>query len=872
MGAGGKAGPGFGGLLRRYRSEAALTQEELAERAGLSVRAVSDMERGRTGRPMARSVRVLSDALGLPEHERARLISTLLPAHSDVTEPGQVGGADGGRLARPLLPRQLPAGVMHFAGRAAELKVMGGLLDRAPRQGGAVVISAIGGTAGVGKTALALRFAHQAADAFPDGQLYVNLRGFGPLGTSAAPEEAIRGFLDALGVPAEQIPGSADAQVALYRSLLAGRRVLVVLDNARHEQQVRPLLPASAGCLAVVTSRRRLTGLAAIDGAHLLDLDVMTDSESLELLAARLGPGTVSAEPEATAQVIALCDRLPLALGIAAARAALPGLSLGAVAAALHHADQRLDALDTGDRTASIRGVLSWSYDNLREPAATMFRQLGLHPGPEISLPAAASLAGLPRPAARVLLGELVNAHLLTERTPGRFALHDLLRAYAAEQTAAIDTSTQRHAAIHRMLDHYLHTAHGADRVLNPGRTPIALAPPKPGADPEYLLSSQQALAWFEAERGVLRAAITMAAASGFDTHAWQIPWTLVQFFDWRGNLRARLVTQRTALAAARRAGNRLGQAHAHRALGRVHTLLSRFANAHTHLDRALTLYRELSDLAGQADTHHALGNLSNLQNRQKDHMRHEQDALTLFQASGQRTGQANALNSLAHAHAQLGNRHEALACAQQAIEQHSQLGNRFGQAQAWDTLGNVQEVSGNHAEAIRSYQRALTLCQELGSRYYQSVILSHLGASHQAAGNAQAAANTWRHALNILTALNHPDAAQARANLQQIHPPITTPTPPASKPATLSQPTTHCESPRPHDRRHDHLPVWCTSPARLTRRRDGGPTRPVRGRRGPGRCACWWPRASPGSTNCRTRFSSSAQASITGRADRGGA
>jgi hypothetical protein len=351
----------------------------------------------------------------------------------------------------------------------------------------------IGGMAGVGKTALAVQFAHQAADAFPDGQLYVNLRGFGPAGVSATPEEAIRGFLEALGARAEHIPVGVDAQAALYRSLLAGRRVLVLLDNARDEQQVRPLLPGSAGCLALVTSRRQLTGLAA-DGAYLLNLGVLTDSESIELLAGRLGSDQVCAEAEAAARVIALCDRLPLALAIAAARiAASPALSLGAVARELQHVGRRLDVLDTGDPATSVRSALSWSYNNLSEPAAAMFRQLGLHPGPHISLPAAASQAGIPRRAARALLSELASAHLLTERAPGRFAFHDLLRAYAAEQATAVDTTAGRDAATHRMLGHSLHSAVGADQVLGPERTPITLGLSEQGADLEGFASAQQA-------------------------------------------------------------------------------------------------------------------------------------------------------------------------------------------------------------------------------------------------------------------------------------------------------------------------------------------------------------------------------------------
>jgi tetratricopeptide (TPR) repeat protein len=554
----------------------------------------------------------------------------------------------------------------------------------------------------------------------------------------------------------------------LYRSLLAGRRVLVVLDNARDEEQVRPLLPGSAGCLAVVTSRRQLTGLAAVQGARLLNLDVLSDSESMELLAARLGSDRVAAEPAAAAQITALCARLPLALAIAAARAAArPGLRLAAVAAELQQAGQRLDALDTGDPAASVRAVFSWSHDNLSQPAAAMFRQLGLHPGPDISLPAAASLADVTPAAARVLIGELVSAHLLNQAAAGRFTFHDLLRAYASEQAAPPGNETGSDA-IRRMLDHYLHSAYAADRVLNPGRTPIVLARCEPGANPEGFLSGQQALSWFEAERNVLRAVITLAAASGFDTHAWQLPWTLVQFFDWQGHLRDWLATQRTALSAARRAGDITGQAHTQWALGRACMVLGRFEDSHVHLSQALSLYTELGDSAGQADAHLALGNLS-CRARNGDHLRHLQQALRLYRTHGQRYGQAHALNYIAHAHAARGKYREALTCCREALDLHSEIGNRFCQAAAWDTLGDLRQRLGSHAEAVACYQQALTLFRHTGSLYNQSVTFTSLGDSYQAMDEAEAAARAWREALHILAAMDHPRAVQVRSKLAQL-------------------------------------------------------------------------------------------------------
>jgi hypothetical protein len=377
-----------------------------------------------------------------------------------------------------------------------------------------------------------VRWAHQVADRFPDGQLYVNLRGFDPSSAPVPPAQALHGFLTAFQIPAGQIPADLAAQAALYRSLLAGKRVLVLLDNARDAAQVRPLLPGSPGCLALVTSRTQLAGLAAAEDAFLLTLDVLAEAEAREMLAHRLGSQRIAAEPLAADELIGLCARLPLALSIAAARAAgRSAFRLAVLAAELREAHDRLDALDAGDGASDVRAVISWSYHELSAPSARMFRLLGLHPGPDISLAAAASLAGLPVRQAREWLDELTRSHLLAERSPGRFAFHDLLRAYAAERAAAQDDA-ERRAAVHRTLDHYLHTGHAAAIRLSPVREPLLLAGPQPGVRAEPLTDGRQALAWFQAEHRVLIAATMQAADLGFGDHAWQIPWTLASFLD----------------------------------------------------------------------------------------------------------------------------------------------------------------------------------------------------------------------------------------------------------------------------------------------------------------------------------------------------
>jgi DNA-binding SARP family transcriptional activator len=368
--------------------------------------------------------RTLAEELGIdPGRELRDLEAAILRQDPALDAPATVAGLAQAMPKVPI-PAQLPPAVPVFAGRGAELARLDALLPRAaqegPGDGTAAVIVALSGTAGVGKTALAVHWAHRVAGQFPDGQLYVNLQGFDPGGLALEPSEAVRGFLEAFGMPAARIPAARSAQAGLFRSLLAGKRVLVVLDNARDVEQVRALLPGSPGCLALVTSRDRLTGLVATEGAYPLALDLLSAADARDLLARRLGPGRVDREPGAVDDIIAGCARLPLALTIATARAATsPGFPLAVFGAELRGATRALDPLAGGDLATDVRAVFSWSYRALSDPAAWMFRLLGLHPGPDISLAAAASLAAAQPGQARGALGELTQAHLLAEHTPG---------------------------------------------------------------------------------------------------------------------------------------------------------------------------------------------------------------------------------------------------------------------------------------------------------------------------------------------------------------------------------------------------------------------------------------------------------------------
>lgn len=486
--------------------------------------------------------RVLADELGVdPSPDLQRLHERILRGNAGGKASEHTNGAADAEPRRkshvPDIPRQLPPAGRHFCGRDSELLALKGLLADAANDAGAVIIAAIDGPPGIGKTALALHFAHQVADSFPDGQLHVNLRGFDPSGRPVHPSEAIRGFLDALGVEPRRIPVRLAEQAALYRSLLSGRHVLVVLDNARDAAQIRPLLPGSRTCMVVVTSRSQLTSLVAAEGAQPLTLGLPSHHEAREMLARRLGPDRICAEGQAADDLIGLCTRLPLALSIAAARAAgRPGFRLTAVIDELREAHDGVGVLNAGDPATNVAAVFSWSYTRLSDPGARLFRLLGFYPGPDICAAACASLAGVPPGVAYRAVSELTRANLASEHAPGRLVVHDLLRAYAAEQARALDTEADRRAATRRLLDHYLHTACAADRLLDPGDQLLLTLDPAPtGVTPEVLADRAQALAWFRANRRVLVAAVRLAADAGLDTHAWQIAQVISRFLEWQG-------------------------------------------------------------------------------------------------------------------------------------------------------------------------------------------------------------------------------------------------------------------------------------------------------------------------------------------------
>jgi tetratricopeptide (TPR) repeat protein/DNA-binding XRE family transcriptional regulator len=773
----------------------ALTQDELADKTGLSVRTIRALESGRVRTPRQASVRRLADVFGLQGAEREQFYL----AASGKAGGGEVGGAaaDGGGASdvgpsggEPssgrlggldrlgllagrgvVTPAQLPADVLAFTGRRAELDLLDGLLAAdagADRTAPPVAVAAISGAAGVGKTALAIHWAHRVRGRFPDGQLYLNLRGYDPSGRPTEPAAALRGLLDALGVPAQRVPPTFDAQIGLYRSLLADRRILVVLDNARDAEHARPLLPGAPGCAVVVTSRGQLTPLVATNGARPIALDTLSTVEARELLARRLGADRVAAEPEAVEEIIAACARLPLALTITAARGAThPRFPLGTLAAALGEADRRLDALGAGDQATEVRVAFSWSYRRLSRTAARLFRLLSLHPGPDVTAAAAASLAATPVATAERLLAEVARASLLAEHAPGRYAYHDLLRVYATELADAVEPAAERRAAAGRLLDHCLHGAYAADRLLDPARDPLTLDPPAPGVVPVYLADDRQAATWLTVERPTLVALLRLAAEEPYDVTAWRLAWTLDTILLRRGHWHDLTAAWESALPVAERHGDPAMRAYAHRRLALARIRLGHQTEAVDQLRRALDLYVGAADAVGEAHTRHALAYLAEQQGRIDEAIEHARLALDRYRNAGHRRGQGAALNQVGWYHARLGDHVAAVAYCEQALAVITVIGDRAGEAHIRDSLGYAYNQLGEHAEAVGCYQRALRLYRDVGDRHSEATTHTHLGDALAATGDAAAARTAWQDALAMLTDLGHSDAVAVRARLE---------------------------------------------------------------------------------------------------------
>ncbi|MEH1098300.1 AfsR/SARP family transcriptional regulator [Micromonospora sp. CPCC 205561] len=668
------------------------------------------------------------------------------------------------------VPAQLPHPVPGFVGRQAELGRLDALLaEVSGATTGASPVAVIAGMAGVGKTALAVHWAHRVRGRFPDGQLYANLRGYDQFGAVKDPAAVLQTLLHGLAVPPELVPAGLDARSAMFRTLLSTRRLLILLDNARDAEQVRPLLPGPSGCLVLVTSRNRLTGLVATDAVTPVNLDLMTAVESRQLLVRRLGAGRLDTEPSATDELIRQCAGLPLALSIVAARAAnQTRFPLSALVDRLGTVRDGLDAFHVQEREVDVRAVFSHSYQVLDPATAGMFRLVGLHPGPELTVPVAASMVGVPQAHADRLVSALANSSLISEQAPGRYVLHDLLRAYAVELAGIEESGSTRRAAVRRLLDHLVLSAYGADRLLSPSREPISPVPAAAGVRPERMADRQAALTWFAEEQAVLFASVELAANHRFDTHVWQLAWSMTTYLDRRGRWHDSAAVQTLALAAAHRLGDERTLALAYRGLGRADIRLQR-PDAQEHLAAALGLFTSIGDRRGQARTQLNFAWLCERQGRHQDALPHVLQAVDLFWRCDDRIGVADALNALGWFHAKLGGDRAALACCAEALALAQGTGDEDGEAHVWDSLGYIRDLCGQPREAIDCYQNAVRLWRELGDRHFEADALHRLGDVHHAVAEPGAARSAWTRALAILDDFRHPDAGQVRRKLGEI-------------------------------------------------------------------------------------------------------
>ncbi|MEV0678989.1 BTAD domain-containing putative transcriptional regulator [Actinosynnema sp. NPDC050436] len=699
-------------------------------RAGRSADALEHFHRVRTH---------LRDHLGADPGEPLRsLHSRILNADPGLvpTAPVEPAPAAPPRAA----PRQLPAAPGPFVGRPDELA-------RLDEVDGTAVISSIAGVGGIGKTWLALHWAHRNAHRFPDGQLFVDLRGFGPEADRVDPSAAVRGFLEALGVDRDRVPVEPHAQTALFRTTVADRRVLLVVDNAADTGQVVPLLPGTRSCAVLVTSRNRLPGLVTRHGARPVPLDVLTEAESRALLVGRLGADRVAAEPEAVTELVARCGGFPLALGIIAGRAgSSPGASLASAAAELR--DLGLAALDDGDPAASLPDVLRWSYLALPAEQAAVFALLGIAPGPTTDLRAATSLAGLPAGRVAAALRGLHHASLVDVDGAGRYRMHDMVREYAAQRAHEHLSADERGAALRRAVDFYLHTAHAGDVLLDPHRTPVRLEPAAPGVTPVPWADESAALAWFEAEHACLLAAQQVAADHGRHPAVWHLAWALSTFHKRTGRSADQLAAWQATLTAAEHLPDPTARIQAHRQLGREFSVTARHDDALHHLHAALELADR--DPAQQAVTHWALAWAWEMRGGDHQALDHAGRALALHERMEDPIGLAIALNQVGWYEAKTGAPDRAREHCEAALALHRKHNNRDGEANTLDSLGFIHHHTGHHEEAATHYGEAINLYRELGDTYETASTLNRLAQTHLARGRPAEARAAWHEALTL--------------------------------------------------------------------------------------------------------------------------
>ncbi|MFF0204852.1 ATP-binding protein [Streptomyces sp. NPDC005017] len=752
-------------LQAEKRSGRTLDRRELAGRLNVSTSSLYAYLNGTT-LPGGVVFDALLDALGVPGAEAGRLATLRDEADAARRLRPTAARAQAARTPAAPTPRQLPLSHPVFVGRDAELARMDAL--RSPPDGrvtGGARVAVVEGTGGVGKTALALHWAHRAQTHFPDGQFYVDLRGYG--GEAVVdPGEALHGFLQALGVTPAAVPTDTAVASGLLRTLLAGRRVLMVLDNARSTDQVRPLLPGDSGSVAVVTSRNRLDGLVVREGALRIALDVLPRYAARTLLERQTGAERVALEPREADELVDLCARLPLALSVAAARtAAAPPGSVGALVRELRRNRRPLELFGTQDADDDLRTVFHGSYALLPPPAARLFRLLGCHPGPEIDAMACAGLIGAPDPPT-MLLDSLTAAYLVREHTPGRYTLHDLLRLYAVE---LLDSGPpeERRDATERMLRHYLDTARLADHHLEPWR-PTTGETPGPAAGQPPIDDRAGATGWFEAELPSLQAVIAQAAATpGLEPYAWRLADACAVHLRRSGRRAQRAAVHALARDAADRASDDAARATATRRLADALSRLHRTEEALDLLYEALRTCRRLRDDEGVREARLSLVRVHASRGDPRRALPHARLALAMAERTGDLLALADGLTSVAQQWERLGEHTVALGHARRALDLYTRLGHLDGQAGILIGMGRAEQGLGRPDAAIGHYELSLDLDRALGDRYREAHALDHLADAHAELGRDKEATALRQEALGLFEELHHPDAEQVRARLR---------------------------------------------------------------------------------------------------------
>jgi DNA-binding SARP family transcriptional activator/tetratricopeptide (TPR) repeat protein len=722
---------------------------------GLLIRALHAA--GREAEALDRYTRVrqrLVEELGVePGAELRGLHGAILRGDLPATRPTRV-------------PAQLPADVHCFTGRDTELAELDSLIAAPSSPPSAVVISAVTGTAGVGKTALAVHWAHQVQDRFPDGQLYVNLRGYDPA-LPVSPNDALAGLLAALGVAGQDVSLDVEERAARYRTEVAGRRMLILLDNARTAEQVRPLLPGAPSCLVVVTSRDSLPALVSRDGARRLDLNLLSLTDAVELLRTLVGD-RVDIEADAAVTLARQCARLPLALRVAAERAAAhPRVPLSRLVQQLADQQRRLDLLDVGgDPRAAVRGVFSWSYQHLAADAARAFRLLGLHPAADFDAYAATALVGTTLDHAQQLLDTLTGAHLLepAARPPDdggggeRYRMHDLMRAYAADLAAVHDGKDEQQEALTRLFDYYVATAAAAMDIWYPADQRHRPHVDPPGTPTPTLGEAGAARAWLDAERSTLRMVGAYTAAHGWPAHTTLLSRILHRHFVTPGNYPDALALHTYSLSAAHALGDQREQAHALTNLGAVHRRMGRYSEASLHLQMAVDRHRETGDKYGEARALTNLGVLRQVQGLHSQSAGHLRLALDLHRETGDKYGEAHALTNLGVVYRRIEQYGRAIEYLLPALELHREIGDRSGTAHALTNLGAVYRCLGASERAADHLHQALTIFRDIGDRDGEAYALTNLAAVRRGLGQYAQAVDELQRAFALYSDIGDRD------------------------------------------------------------------------------------------------------------------